>query len=312
MGVTTDHSDVKIKFFPRDQVLHGKSSFTVIVDDPAGLTYDYRVRLFYNSLDVTDKFLRQSQRTILDSHRIQFDVKNLRILPLRENKIYFGYMRTVQSRPVIARYEPPHCSAFRVQDLASTHEFEISGRIKSLIDRSARDGNINPNFLAGLIAQESGFDSKAVSWAKAIGLTQISPVGEKEVSKAFDQWPRYPDITRMPFPVLKYRVMGGKINGKNEWRLDPELSIKGGVAYIQFLSNYWNREENFEILRHTDDAESVLSNVILASYNSGPARVKYAFQRFGSKWMEAPELYEARLYTTHVTSYCDYFSQGEE
>lgn len=307
---------IKIKLFPKDQILHGKVDFKVTIEDPVGITPNYKVRLFYNGLDVSEKFLSQAKRTFLDPDhtKLQLILPNLRIQPLKTNRIYFGYMRNINTRPVFARYHAPSCSAFSEGDLASAHEIGMPLPVKKMIQKMGKDEKINPNFLAGLVAQESGFDAKAVSWAKAIGLTQITPLGEAEIIKTYKEWPRYPEINHMSSPAIKMKVMRGKINASNEWRLNPSHSIQGGLTYIKFLNGYWHRQENFQnLLNLSGDSEGILSAAILASYNSGPARVNYALQKYGKRWLvDAPELGEARLYVARVTSYCDYFSQGEE
>jgi hypothetical protein len=315
IGVSTINQ-VKIKFYPKSQILHGQADFTVTIEDPQGIGPDARVRLFYNSLDVTSKFLSQARKTYLDSEhtKLQYSVSNVRILPLRENKIYFGYMRNLDAKPVVAKYEPPHCSLFQTEKLASTHEFELPPNLKNMLQDFSANEKINPNYMAGLVAQESSFDSKAVSWDKAIGLTQITPLGEAEIFTSEMKWPRYPGINGMSPGTLKILVSRGRINSKNEWRLDPALSIKGGLAYIKYLNGYWSKPENRNKLNSIySDPDREVSSVILASYNSGPARVSQAMQKYGDRWLsDSPELDEAKLYVKRVTSYCDYFSQGEE
>ncbi len=314
-GDTAATQSVKIKFFPQRQVLHGKVDFKIIIEDPVGIGPDYRIRLFYNKLDVSEKFLWQAKRVFINQEhtKLQLTVPNLRIQPLKTNHVYFGYMRNINTKPIFAIYTPPSCSVFSAGTLASSHEIGMPFGVKTMIQAMGEEEKINPNFIAGLVAQESGFDTKAVSWAKAIGLTQITPLGEAEVIKTYKGWPRYPDINQMSLPLIRMRVMRGKINSKNEWRLNPEYSIRGGTAYVKFLNNYWHKQENFQKLINTsNDPERALSSAILASYNSGPARVNYALQRFGNGWLQdAPELGEARLYVARVTSYCDYFSQEE-
>jgi len=288
----------------------------VTIEDPLGIGPDSKVRLFYNGLDVTGKFLTQAKKQYLNNEhtKIQYSVSNVRILPLRENKIYFGYMRNLESKPVIAKYEPPHCSLFMPEKLASTHEFELPNNLKKMLQDFSTEQKINPNYVAGLVAQESSFDTKAVSWDKAIGLTQITPLGEAEIFKNDMKWPRYPGINGMSPGTLKVLVSRGRINSRNEWRLDPALSIKGGLAYIKYLNDFWSRPENRSKLSSIyPDPDREVSSVILASYNSGPARVSVAMGKYGDRWLkDSPELDEAKLYVKRVTSYCDYFSQSPE
>ena len=48
-------------------------------------------------------------------------------------------------------------------------------------------------------------------------------------------------------------------------------------------------------------------DLILASYNSGAARVSYALKRRGEAWYSSRRLNEARIYFRKVKSYCDEF-----
>jgi soluble lytic murein transglycosylase-like protein len=56
-----------------------------------------------------------------------------------------------------------------------------------------------------------------------------------------------------------------------------------------------------------DEAER--TKLLLASYNSGYARVLTALRTYGKNWITSPELHEARRYVNRISSYCDYFSQ---
>ena len=50
--------------------------------------------------------------------------------------------------------------------------------------------------------------------------------------------------------------------------------------------------------------------MILASYNSGSARVKNIIQEKGDEWLKDPALQEAFKYVNKVSSFCFHFSQG--
>jgi soluble lytic murein transglycosylase-like protein len=162
-----------------------------------------------------------------------------------------------------------------------------------------------------LIAQESSFNPRTVSWAKAMGLTQVTPIAEDEVSSQipdYDSWPKYKGGTgRLPASVIKMMVLSGRINDKNDWKLDRELSIRGGLAYLSFLQKLWSTPA---MMARFDDIER--TKLVLASYNSGRVRVLSAVHRYGKAWLRAPQLREARLYVNRIFSFCDSFSQEQK
>src|SRR4029079_16070048 len=104
------------------------------------------------------------------------------------------------------------------------------------------------------------------------GLTQITSSSEAEVVKVKAKFPRYPGIGDMSLLDLKLDIVRGKINEDNEWRLNPIRSIEGGVTYLNYLTDYWNRPEKRNLVAKALDTKGpVPSDIILASYNSGPA-----------------------------------------
>lgn len=100
-----------------------------------------------------------------------------------------------------------------------------------------------------VIRAESDFNHEAVSHKGALGLMQLMPETASEVSKD-----------------LGLDVKDGDL-------FDPEINIKLGVSYIKHLRGR---------LSEIDDDERKLA-LILASYNSGPHRVKRAFGCRGYK-----------------------------
>jgi membrane-bound lytic murein transglycosylase MltF len=148
---------------------------------------------------------------------------------------------------------------------------------------------LNPNLLAGLVAQESGFDPEAETWAHAVGLTQITPVAAEEIETVKPNW---------------------KNIKKKDWRTIPSKSIEGGAIYLQFLNQYWADQDSTQLL--IDHNATDMSAVILASYNSGAARVKKNVADTSDKWLDQPNLKEAFRYVGRVSSYCYHFSGGEE
>lgn len=306
----------RLSFYPQRQKLHGSAAFSIVIEDAQGVPEDFGLTVFYNGQEVGRQFLLRADREYMDpNHRmLKLTSKYMRLLPSRENQIYVVYQREPSSPPVALQYQPPRCSAFEAgREVASLPEFDPSPKFIRLINENAGEKKFNPFFVAGLIAQESAFDPRAISVSKAMGLTQVTSLGEGEIVKRFAEWPRYPGVAEMPVPVLKLAVATGEIRADNEWRLNPELSIRGGVEYLAYINQYWNRpDKRAQLAKNMVDGEYSLSEIMLASYNSGPSRVSDAIEKRGPTWMQDEELGEARKYVRRVTSYCDHFANTEE
>lgn len=313
-GDSLGKSDVKIEFSPRRQVLHGQSPITIVIQDKKGVPENFLLRVSYNGIDVTSQFMRKVEKKYLDPQkkRLQLTSRNLRLLAQKENRLKVTYARNRSMWPVTTQYLSPRCSAFEKKSkLATIPDFEVDAELIDHIDHYAKERRFNPYYVAGLIAQESAFDPKAVSRSRAVGLTQVTPLGDAELARIFDNWPRYPGIGEMSWMQLKFGIANGRINATNEWRLNPEYSVRGGVEYLRYLTEYWLQPErqNF-VKKYAGSSETALSEIILASYNSGASRVANALQDNGRRWLQDNELGEARRYVRRVVSYCDHFSRG--
>ena len=100
-----------------------------------------------------------------------------------------------------------------------------------------------------------------------------------------------------------------ELSSLQDWRLDPDEAIEGGALYLNYLINYWNNDDNSDLLKQNRNIEFV--KVVLASYNSGPARIKSKIKTDGEKWLDDDELKEAYKYVNSVVSYCYHFSESE-
>ena len=312
--ITFADDDSRIHFSPQRQVLHGPTSFSITIEDEEGVPEDFELSVLFNGDEVGPEFLRQAKRTYLDPLRrqVRLSTKHLRLLPEKENVIYVSYKRTPASAAVVSQYQPPTCSAFEtVRELSSLPDFSPNPKVLKAINRYSGERQFNPYFVAGLIAQESSFDPRALSSGRALGLTQITSLGEGEVIKRFQDWPRNPAVADMSLPMLRLAILRGQVHSGNEWRLNPDLSIRGGVEYLSYISDYWNKtDKRAQIFKSLGDSDLALSEVMLASYNSGPARVSEALERRGPDWLRDQELNEARKYVRRVNSYCEHFNEA--
>lgn len=302
----------QIYFHPSRQVLHGSSDLSIEIKDKHFIPYEYDIRIYHNSYDVTQEFLSQShQFRSRDGKQLIFTLKNFRLKALDPNKIKVVFQKD-QNSQIQAYYKPPLCSLFESRHLASVQPFKPPQKYLTMIESVAKTANYNPSLLAGIVAQESGFNPKAVSWAKAIGLTQMTPLAEQEVIENYKDWPRHPGINDLTYVTLKSKIYLGEIDNSSEWRLDPEKSLQGGVAYINYLTQYWGMENNLKIIDSLPgDPKINFSEVVLASYNSGAARVKSVLLEDGENWKKNSSLKEAIKYLKKVSSFCFHFAKKE-
>jgi len=288
----------------------------VKIDDTSGDLRHYNIRIRYNGADVSKMFLQQSKITVdREDSRITIENPSVRLPSTEDSHIELSY-RSSSGAKAKAVYGPPVCYAFRPRKVLSLGDFKPEGTIIQTIESLSQQRGVSSAFFTALVAQESGFNPKSVSWARAIGLTQVTELASQEVRAEFWNWQSFPGIERMPFPRLKFMIESGRINAKNEWRLNEERSIEGGMAYVRQLSQRWGNEENLKRVRkiYPDPlmTDIVLTQLLLASYNSGFSRVSNALENYGREWIKAPELQEARKYVNRIFSYCDYFADTPE
>lgn len=302
----------QIRVTPGTQVLHGPSALKVIVRDPAGDLDRFRISVRYNGFDVTRSFLRQCRIEQRWGERsIVYENPVLRLPANEDHQIEFSYM-SASGDAASVRYSPPLCYAFRPKPVTTTGDFSPSSGLLSAIDSIAREEGFNPAFFTGLVAQESRFVPTAVSWAKAVGLTQVTSGAEKEIAAIFADWPRYPGVEGMRVELVRLLVVSGRMNAVNEWRLDPARSLRGGAVFARLLAERWSSPERLARIRELfPDPEIEHGKLILASYHSGYSRVSGALEARGRDWLKSPELREARKYVNKIYSYCSYFEKGE-
>jgi soluble lytic murein transglycosylase len=140
------------------------------------------------------------------------------------------------------------------------------------LERHARASGIDAFVVAGLVRQESEFDARAVSSARAYGLTQVLPSTGRDVS----------------------RRMG--ISGYQPARLfDPDLNLRLGTHYLKMLlDQFGGRWEP-----------------ALASYNAGKSRadawLKRREYREPAEFVESIPFTETRNYVQSVLRNADIY-----
>lgn len=300
----------QISFTPDRQILHDKMDLTVAVVDRKGVMSKSQIIFKFNG-----HLLEDSKHSLFvppnENQKGYLTLKKVRLRDDRENRIQAFYKRHPQSLPVKYELMPPDCSFRQSLPVHDTTPFKPSSDLIQYIHTQAQAYDFNPSFVTGLIAQESAFRPEAMSWAKAIGLTQVTPIGDRQIEKLHPTWPRSEKIRDLPAPVVKALIQSGGINQNHDWRLDPKKSVMGGLTLLKDFHNYWNRPEIEGFYqRNLNSKKPDPTTVLLASYHSGPTRVRNAMIELGSSFIQHKELGEARRYVKRVKSYCYHFAQG--
>lgn len=300
----------EIRLKPARQVLHGPSQIQITVDDSLDPPDRDHLKIYYDRLDVTESFLSQAEVSMRDNHtQMVIRVPNIRLQAYRDHDIHLVYNKD-QSKPVTTEFKPPLCQAYEQKLVHHTGPFRPSPELLDLISYEAEQQGFSPAFLTALIAQESGFNPMVVSWAKAMGLTQVTPIADQEIQKKYPHWPRFPNVSSMPVSWLKTLIALEKINPDNDWRMDIQRSIRGGITFAQMIADRWYEDQNYVVVKSLwpNSTDHELSKLILASYHSGFARIRYALKLHGRDWMAINRLREARFYVNRIMSYCFHFS----
>lgn len=310
-SLESKNSKARIHFFPRRQNFHATTEFQVVIEENNPIPGTAKLALFYNGTDVTNQWLSKSHvETNQAGNRMTLTFHGVKLLAQREHDIRIYFKKDAMTEAKISNYPAPSCFLSALEPLGSLGRFQsIDKSLRNAIEGISSQEGVNPSFVAGLIAQESAFNPVAVSHAKAIGLTQVTQGAEKHILDTYQDFPSFPLLNELPVPFIKTMILSGKVNQENEWRLDPSSSIRGGIHYLKFVENYWLKDENHKaMLKHYETEDEILDDLILASYNSGPYRVKKELNKHGRDWINSEHLGEARKYVRRVKSYCYHFA----
>ena len=307
---TVEMTPLEFSLHPKRQVLHKPSDFKItfnLTDQKKSRTTKPQIKVLYNKKEVTSTFLKSAWLQECPEKQAQYVFNQLNLKPDRRHQIDVYWRSNNTGNFTHLAYLPPNCPINTVRSIASTEPFSPSQEYLNNIHRTAILLQLNPAMLAGLIAQESGFKPTQVSYARAVGLTQVTAIADAEIKKLRPDWPRDPRIEKLSLNEIERLIKVHEISYQKDWRLNPAQSIEGGALYLNYLINYWNTAENKMLL--SAGANTKITEVILASYNSGAARVKSKIKAFGEHWLDDEELKEAFKYVNSVKSYCYHFSE---
>ncbi len=306
-----------IRFSPAYQQVHGPYPWLIAITDPStrGMPDASRVRVFYGDHEVTESARFQFRKEVAlpeGEHpaMLLLTLSPLRLDALEDHTIIVEYTSGTGER-LVAEYPFPELRDMEAQELIlSTRPFSVAPQVRDAIYEASRAHRINPALLAALVAQESSFNPNAVSKAKAMGLTQITSLAARDISRRYPNWPRYPGIQKFSKRRLR-RLIPKVINRKNEWRLDPVKSIWGGAYYLGYLRDRLEVEANAAtVAKGGPDREKVVTEAALAAYNSGLNRILFTIKRHEERWLEQRQTREAKRYVRKILSYYGSFRDG--
>jgi len=300
---------VNVTSTPQQQRYHTPFDLKIKINSITAISKDFRYEILYNGRKV-DSWWRSEEIEIdpINKRKATIIFKRLSLIPGIHNDITFLFYPSAKAKPIKYQFESPSCDFDAFERLGNLYPFNKHKSQMSSITKFSKDYEINPSLLAALVAQESGFNHQALSYAKALGLTQVTGATSKDILAVKKNWQTYPNINRLNYVQLFHSIKTGKINGNNEWRLNKMKSIEGGALYLNRLRDYWLIDHNYKILTKTFK-NIPFTDVILASYNSGAYRVKQNIREHNNNWLWSKELGEARKYVMNIKSYCGQFKQ---
>lgn len=308
VALETDKNYV-VEFYPKQQFYHKQDTLRLDIKGKDKIPNIKNLRLIYNATDLTELLLKNSRHKLFPSENlVRIEFSGLKLSAKQLHQISFVYMDEL--RHYSYKYGNPTCSIYKTLPARGLHGFTTPPEYLGLVNLSGREENINSSLIAGLVAMESGFNPFAVSSAKALGLTQITDIAQQQIEKKTAQWPRR-DLSSVPYTQIKEEISAGEFSHESDWRLEPGLSLKGGATYLKYILSYWNMKEQKALLDEARiTSEEQVTDIVIASYNSGPERIRKYIQKNKNNWLQDPELKNVRYYLNMIYSYCNDFSEG--
>jgi hypothetical protein len=167
---------------------------------------------------------------------------------------------------------------------------------------------LNPNFIAALMAKESGFDPRATSEVPAYGIAQMTHVADADLQLItrdapgwhwmYDEVRRWPRVAAVHDSLARKSqidslLASGVVNGKVEYLFDPRLSLRASLFWLRLLGHVWTEDVwpgAYGTLARTKLAngralsESDLLALVTVSYNQGYPYAADLVERYGRDW----------------------------
>ena len=171
--------------------------------------------------------------------------------------------------------------------------------------------DVNPAFVAGLLAKESGFAAGAMSPAGAYGIAQLTPTGDTDLRTRAGtptfSW-MLPEILAWPRdPLLRAGGAAGLEEGRRltalpldsaahrDYLFDPVLETRAAVFWLRMLQAIWTTDlwpgaygsfarEKLNGVGGSPLTELQLLDLTAVSYNQGAQYVRDLVARYGPAW----------------------------
>lgn len=167
---------------------------------------------------------------------------------------------------------------------------------------------LNPNYVAALMAKESGFDPRALSDVPANGIAQMTYVADADLliisrdSPRFHwmadevrRWPRHPAIhdSLARRERTERLLASGAVDARSEYLFDPWIATRASLFFLRILATVWTEDvwpgEYGSMARDRlaggrPLAEADLLALVTVSYNQGHPYVADLVKRHGREW----------------------------
>lgn len=167
---------------------------------------------------------------------------------------------------------------------------------------------VNPNFVAALMAKESGFDPLATSAVPANGIAQMTHIADADlriIARDAPAWRwMWDEVRRWPrSPVVhdslarKSRtdslLAAGQLGPRTEYLFDPRTSTRASLFWLRLLAHVWTEDSwpglygsmaRARLANGGPISESDLLALVTVSYNQGHPYVADLVQRYGRDW----------------------------
>jgi hypothetical protein len=169
---------------------------------------------------------------------------------------------------------------------------------------------VNPNFVAALMAKESGFDPRATSAMPANGIAQMTHIADLDlrlISRDAPAWHwMYDEVRRWPRSPLVHDSLAtkgrtdsllasGTLGPRSEYLFDPKLSTRASIFWLRVLAHVWTEDSwpgeygamaRGKLANGGPLSETDLLALVTVSYNQGHPYVADLVQRYGRDWTQ--------------------------
>jgi hypothetical protein len=194
---------------------------------------------------------------------------------------------------------------------------------------------LNPNFVAALVAKESGFDPRATSWVPAYGIAQITHIADLDLREIAAKAPAFrwmaPEVESWPRMTVVHDpaaskartdslLANGTITPRAEYLFNPRTALRASTFWLRVLATIWSEDEwpgmhgalaRRQLGAGADGkiAESDLLALVIVSYNQGHPYVADLLRKHGRDWTKHLNE-ESTDYLERILVYTDLFQRA--